>query len=196
VIPVDAEAVRIFQEICEMRGSPPPQIDPETGKLAQFLLVRPNGRRYSFCAFRYHLEKIEKEAPLKEHPSPHRLRHTYATEMLRAGMRLPVLMNLLGHRTIGMTLRYAQVTGNDVQLAYNEAMAVLNDRYQSPSFPALSERSTRKSTQQVILSQLATLTTKLEAFRRDIAKGPEKKRIQRIVERLRRLAVDFKGLQL
>jgi integrase/recombinase XerD len=40
----------------------------------------------------------------------HRLRHTFATEMVRLGVSLPALMQLLGHKDIRMTLRYVQVT--------------------------------------------------------------------------------------
>src|SRR6516225_3867495 len=40
--------------------------------------------------------------------SPHRLRHSFATEMLRLGVGLPSLMQLLGHKDIRMTLRYVE----------------------------------------------------------------------------------------
>ena len=40
----------------------------------------------------------------------HRLRHTFATEMLNAGMRLEVLQQLLGHTSLEVTRRYARLT--------------------------------------------------------------------------------------
>ncbi len=42
--------------------------------------------------------------------SLHSLRHTFATNMLNAGMRLEVLQQLLGHQEIEMTLRYARIS--------------------------------------------------------------------------------------
>ena len=42
---------------------------------------------------------------------PHRLRHSFATEMLRLGVSLPALMQLLGHKDIRMTLRYKKTCG-------------------------------------------------------------------------------------
>lgn len=38
--------------------------------------------------------------------SPHCLRHTFATQLLNAGVRLEVLKELMGHRALHMTLRY------------------------------------------------------------------------------------------
>src|ERR1700751_174106 len=38
--------------------------------------------------------------------APHQLRHTYGTEMLRAGVGFPALMKLLGHISPKMTMRY------------------------------------------------------------------------------------------
>ena len=43
---------------------------------------------------------------------------TFATEMLRLGVSLPALMQLLGHKDISMTLRYVQVTQQDLQRIY------------------------------------------------------------------------------
>jgi integrase len=41
--------------------------------------------------------------------TPHRFRHTYATEMLRKGVPLEVIQKLLGHSSISTTQIYAQV---------------------------------------------------------------------------------------
>jgi len=37
------------------------------------------------------------------------LRHTFATQLLNAGTALEVVKELMGHRSITLTLRYAQV---------------------------------------------------------------------------------------
>jgi integrase len=47
----------------------------------------------------------------------HRLRHTCATERLRAGMELEKLQRFLGHSDIAMTLRYAKLVGGDIHKA-------------------------------------------------------------------------------
>lgn len=47
----------------------------------------------------------------------HRLRHTCATNWLRAGMELPIVQKLLGHKHIQQTLVYTQLLDDDVQAA-------------------------------------------------------------------------------
>lgn len=54
--------------------------------------------------------------------SLHSLRHTFATDMLNAGMRLEVLQQLLGHQDIEMTMRYARITDLTRENEYFKAM--------------------------------------------------------------------------
>ena len=53
----------------------------------------------------------------------HCLRHTYASEMLNAGMRLECLQQLLGHDNIEITRRYARLTDTTRREEYFRAMA-------------------------------------------------------------------------
>ena len=69
----------------------------------------------------------------------HRLRHTFATEMLGAGMSLVGLMRLLGHRDYHMTLRYAAITPEVVDDEYTKALERLATKYQ------LSARKPRRN---------------------------------------------------
>ena len=55
----------------------------------------------------------------------HCLRHTFASELLNAGMRLECLQQLLGHSTIEMTRRYARLTDNTRKEEYFRAMAII-----------------------------------------------------------------------
>ena len=55
--------------------------------------------------------------------NPHRFRHTFATDMVRAGISLPALMQLMGHADIQTTLHYVQVSPQDVYLQYARAAA-------------------------------------------------------------------------
>lgn len=53
----------------------------------------------------------------------HTLRHTFATELLNAGMRLECLQVLLGHRSIEETRRYARLTDKTREEEYFKAMS-------------------------------------------------------------------------
>jgi len=55
--------------------------------------------------------------------NPHRFRHTFASDMVRAGISLPALMQLMGHADIQTTLLYVRVTPQDVYLQYARAVA-------------------------------------------------------------------------
>ena len=55
----------------------------------------------------------------------HCLRHTYASELLNAGMRLECLQVLLGHQDIEMTRRYARLTDNTRKIEYFKAMEII-----------------------------------------------------------------------
>ena len=50
-------------------------------------------------------------------------RHTFASDMVRAGVSLPALMQLMGHADIQTTMLYVQVTPQEVYLEYARAVA-------------------------------------------------------------------------
>ena len=54
-----------------------------------------------------------------------RLRHTFATELLNAGMRLECLQVLLGHYSIEETRRYARLSDRTREEEYFKAMDII-----------------------------------------------------------------------
>jgi site-specific recombinase XerD len=74
----------------------------------------------------------------------HALRHTFASELLNAGMRLECLQQLLGHSSIEMTRRYARLTDNTRREEYFKAMQIIESEgirghyRRDRSLPALS----------------------------------------------------------
>jgi len=52
-------------------------------------------------------------------------RHTFATDMIRAGLSLPALMQLMGHAQIQTTVVYVRITPQDVYQQYVRAVAQL-----------------------------------------------------------------------
>lgn len=60
--------------------------------------------------------------------SPHRLRHTFATQLLNAGCRITTIQKLLGHRRLDSTMIYARVHNHTVAEDYYTAMARIEQR--------------------------------------------------------------------
>jgi site-specific recombinase XerD len=60
--------------------------------------------------------------------SPHRLRHTCATQLLNAGCRVTSIQKLLGHRQLSTTMVYAKVHDQNVSADYYAAMARIETR--------------------------------------------------------------------
>ncbi len=58
--------------------------------------------------------------------TPHRLRHTFATQMLNAGMPITSLQRYLGHENIDTTMVYAKVSDVLLQYQYEQALQGLD----------------------------------------------------------------------
>jgi integrase/recombinase XerD len=82
--------------------------------------------RLSYEAIRGRFERYLNQAGLADSGySLHSLRHTFASELLNAGMRLECLQQLLGHSCIEMTRRYARLTDITRREEYFRAMALI-----------------------------------------------------------------------
>ena len=54
--------------------------------------------------------------------NPHRFRHTFGADMVRAGVSLPALMRLMGHAHIHTTMLYVQLSPQDVWNEFHRAL--------------------------------------------------------------------------
>ncbi len=73
------------------------------------------------------MKYLEKSGLSQKGYTLHCLRHTFASELLNASMRLECLQQLLGHRSIEMTRRYARLTDNTRKEEYFRAMAIIEN---------------------------------------------------------------------
>jgi integrase/recombinase XerD len=76
--------------------------------------VSPAGLR---SLFRHH-RKASQVLPA----NPHRFRHTFGADMVRAGISLPALQHLMGHAQIRTTMLYVQLAPQDVWREYHSAV--------------------------------------------------------------------------
>jgi site-specific recombinase XerD len=95
------------------------------------LIVTAIGRPTSYGLYRQALMNACRGLTFAEPMTTHRLRHTYATSLLAAGMSLPSVMRLLGHTDYRMTLRYAAISDSTVVAEFAAALAHNAERYPS-----------------------------------------------------------------
>jgi site-specific recombinase XerD len=126
---VDEETVRIQRAHLEARES----IKTESSAL----FINASGRRLSTQGITNVIARLRKGARIKRHVTPHMLRHTVATLLLRNGLDIRVVQEFLGHASIATTQRYTHVTKEHM-------VRELRKRHPSLSFRA-SKRGSGKS---------------------------------------------------
>ena len=75
------------------------------------------------------IKTIARRAGLTTNIHPHRLRHTFATQAINNGMTIDVIAALLGHRSLDMTRRYAQISNRVVAAEYTAVAAKVEALY-------------------------------------------------------------------
>lgn len=66
------------------------------------------------------VQKYARRAKLPVHITPHGLRHTFATDLLRAGADIRSVQELLGHKNIATTQIYTHVTNRQLKTVHQE----------------------------------------------------------------------------
>jgi integrase/recombinase XerD len=99
---VDEQTVQIQRAHMETRAR------VETDSPALF--VNASGGRLSTQGITNVIAKLRREARIRRHVTPHMLRHTVATLLLRNGVDIRVVQEFLGHASIATTQRYTHVT--------------------------------------------------------------------------------------
>jgi integrase/recombinase XerD len=95
-------------------------------KSKEFVFYGQGNRGLCYSAGRSRFMKYLKKAGLDQKGyTVHCLRHTFASELLNAGMRLECLQQLLGHQDIEVTRRYARLTDRTREQEYFRAMAII-----------------------------------------------------------------------
>lgn len=84
------------------------------------LLYGDKGKRLNFQALA-NIIKIELAQTNATRKSPHTLRHTFATSMLRGGADLRTLKELLGHSSLATTQIYTHLSIDELKKNYNKA---------------------------------------------------------------------------
>jgi hypothetical protein len=104
--------------------------------------------------------------------------------MLRAGVTLPVLMKLLGHKSPHMTMRYVEVSLLDVEREFELARSKPRHLLPAPKVPAVHSATPDLSG---LLTSLHLAQHVLEMFRRTLPAGPHRRLLDRLANRLTKI---------
>ena len=186
LLPADEEIRAAVARIKDLRSQ-----TPGPGA-AEFLLPRPGARSTLYTRLRTALDQAAQRAACSTPITPHPLRHTFATEMVRLGVSLPALMQLLGHRDIRMTLRYVQITQDDLQREYFAARLKATERYAVPQLATPTAFNTPNPAG--IRQALAAIRHLLEMYRREITDEKTSRKLRRLDSRLLAVAAEVQKL--
>jgi integrase/recombinase XerD len=85
------------------------------------LFLSPRGRRFTRQGFWKLLKRYAASAGILVSISPHKLRHSFATHLLRGGADLRAVQAMLGHADLGTTEIYTRVAQDHVALAHTRS---------------------------------------------------------------------------
>jgi site-specific recombinase XerD len=184
LFPLDKESLRVLKKIKKMSRKSNGNSEPET------LIIHPRGRPPGDADYYYLLHEISEKIRIDKQLSlgdedlvSHRLRHTFATTLVNAGIELEALRDLLGHRSLSMTLVYAKVAPKKLRADYLEA---LNKIEQGIKLPDLPQPATEGELNQL----LEEITIRLKA--KSLAGSPsQERRINSLIRRVGRMKADL-----
>jgi site-specific recombinase XerD len=189
LVPADADIRQIVAGILTLRASASPD---HLARSAGLLLPRAGSHDALYQTLLPPLADPAQLSGCSGPVTPHRLRHSFASEMLRLGVSLPALMRLLGHNDIRMTMRYVQVTQQDLQ---RELHAARQKAAQPHTLPILLVPNTATSADLPGIRQALTATRHLlEMYRRQLTDEKTRRTLRRLDRRLLAVVLELDRL--
>ena len=184
MVPVDAFVRDLVHRLRFFRSLDPL---PDNGRL----LAWPGSRVSLIARLRDYLHLACHSVGLPTNIVPHQFRHTYGTEMLRAGVGFAAVMKLLGHTSPDMTMRYVDVTLTDLQREFQLARS--KPRHLAPQ-PKNSPAPLRTGLDGLIDALLATQHLML-TVRRSLPKNEQHTSLDRLANRLAKILSETRQLR-
>ena len=182
LVPIDDDIRRIHTRLLLLRQS------SAAAARSSFLLPQLTGHQAAYYALRKALVKAARQAGCSVHPRVHQLRHTYATEMLRLGVSLTAVKELLGHKDIRMTMRYILIVQDDLQRQYRLARQNMAGLHAIPQLSIGDSTADLTPGIPAIMKSLATIRHLVEMYRRQLSDDQARRKIQRLGKRLAKIA--------
>lgn len=179
LVPIDDSTLELINRLRATNG-----ISKEKYFLIETITGKKTGFHRYYAQLKQACEGLETHGPAVSH----RLRHTYATSLLNAGMNLVSVMRLLGHNDPCMTLRYAAITQETVVKEYFEAISRIEHRY--TELLQLEEHTSSETDPVKMLDDVTRIIQNL-----GLENKGAKTYIQSIVKRISRLQADVRKLR-
>lgn len=181
-VPVDSTVCEVINRLQSLRP-------PDTPSTNRFLLVRPRSRYSVTRMLRTALRDTIRAVGITTRIVPHQFRHTYGTEMLRAGVSFAAVMKLLGHKSPHMTMQYVEITQQDLQREFQLARSRPRHIAPHPKAPLVNRTGIEGVADSLLAAQHV-----LEMFRRTLPNGTSRNRLARLSNRLTKIIAETRKL--
>jgi site-specific recombinase XerD len=188
LVPVDEETQHVVARMVELgvlpravgtgRRAPTPVLRGQ-----DFLLPRYWQPGTWYRGLHNTLRDMARTAGCTSRVNPHRLRHSFATEMVRLGVSLPALMQMMGHTDIRMTLRYVEVVQLDLQREFHRARQSTAYLYSIPQLPLPSSTAPTRADLATIRQSIASTHHLLQLFQAQL-EDKARRKLRRLTQRL------------
>jgi integrase len=183
MVPVDSFVCELVQRLRFFRSLDPLLPDG-------YLLARPRTKEALVRQLRDYWHQVCHSLDLSSRIVPHQMRHSYASEMLRAGVGFPAVMKLLGHTSPEMTMRYIDVALSDLRREFDLARSHPRHLAPQPKAPIASLRAGIDGVCDALLSARYVL----EMFRRALPNGVSRRCLDRLANRLTKIITEAQKL--
>lgn len=93
----------------------------EQNQRSEYVFINKNGRKLTPRYIQMMIKEYAKKAGIKKKVTPHVLRHSFATHLLKNGVDIRVIQQLLGHSSLSTTQIYTNIDMDTIKSVYDQA---------------------------------------------------------------------------